>query len=236
MYEGLGVLAITAVSLGVIHTLTGPDHYIPFVAMAEARKWSLRKTILITLLSGVGHILSAVIIGLVGIMVGHSLEKLQIFDNIRGNFASWLMIAFGFVYLAYGIIKAVRNKTHRHTHLHFKSPAHFHDHAHNDEHAHVHAGEKRDISAWIIFTLLVFGPCEPLIPVLIIPTLKNSIFYTVIITGLFAVSTIITMLIAVSFLYLGVKNVFPERILRFNHAIAGGAILMSGLAVKYLGL
>jgi len=140
MIDGLGVLAITAVSLGVVHTLTGPDHYIPFIAMAEARKWNLFKTMSITFFSGIGHILSSVVIGLVGISIGSSLEKFKIFENVRGEIASWLFIAFGLVYLIYGIKKAVRKESHEHKHCHLNISTHSHVHSHNDEHLHLPPG------------------------------------------------------------------------------------------------
>ncbi|OGF47369.1 MAG: hypothetical protein A2231_01295 [Candidatus Firestonebacteria bacterium RIFOXYA2_FULL_40_8] len=236
MVGSIEVLAFTAVSLGVLHTVTGPDHYIPFVAMAEARKWSLAKTMYITFVSGLGHILSSVVIGFVGIMIGSSLEKLKMIESVRGDFAAWLMIVFGLVYLIYGIKKAVRNDNHEHKHFHLDNLLHSHEHSHHGEHLHPHAKGKKDITAWVIFTLLAFGPCEPLIPILIIPALKNSVLNTVIITGLFGIATITTMLIVVSLLYFGVKKTMSEKLFRFNHAIAGSAILMSGLAVKVFGL
>ena len=56
MHE-LTVVTITAASIGLFHTLLGPDHYLPFIVMAQARKWSLVKTTCITALCGAGHVL-----------------------------------------------------------------------------------------------------------------------------------------------------------------------------------
>ncbi|GAG00740.1 unnamed protein product, partial [marine sediment metagenome] len=44
MSNELIALYITAASIGFIHTVFGPDHYLPFVVMSKARKWSLGKT------------------------------------------------------------------------------------------------------------------------------------------------------------------------------------------------
>ena len=38
------LLLWTAASIGFVHTLLGPDHYLPFVAMSRAGGWSARKT------------------------------------------------------------------------------------------------------------------------------------------------------------------------------------------------
>ena len=44
-----------AVSVAFVHTVAGPDHYLPFVAMARAGSWSRARTIWITALCGLGH-------------------------------------------------------------------------------------------------------------------------------------------------------------------------------------
>ncbi|MCX6832664.1 MAG: hypothetical protein NT028_11150, partial [candidate division Zixibacteria bacterium] len=66
----LYLLAVTAASIGFIHTVAGPDHYIPFIVMAKARKWSMTKTTWITFLCGLGHIGGSVILGLIGVALG----------------------------------------------------------------------------------------------------------------------------------------------------------------------
>jgi nickel/cobalt transporter (NicO) family protein len=42
------VLAGTAASLGLVHTVIGPDHYLPFIVIGRARRWTLRKTLLVS--------------------------------------------------------------------------------------------------------------------------------------------------------------------------------------------
>ena len=44
MTVDLGLLILTAASIGCIHTLLGPDHYVPFVAMGAARRPSFLQT------------------------------------------------------------------------------------------------------------------------------------------------------------------------------------------------
>ena len=38
-------LLIAAITIAFLHTLTGPDHYVPFIALAKARGWGFGKTI-----------------------------------------------------------------------------------------------------------------------------------------------------------------------------------------------
>ena len=72
MEKEIMVLCITAASIGFFHTIFGPDHYVPFIVMSRARKWSHVKTILITILCGLGHVGSSVVLGLIGVAVGLS--------------------------------------------------------------------------------------------------------------------------------------------------------------------
>ena len=70
MTEEIKILTITAASIGFFHTLLGPDHYLPFIVMSKARKWSLFKTLWLTVLCGMGHVGSSIVIGLIGIGTG----------------------------------------------------------------------------------------------------------------------------------------------------------------------
>lgn len=54
MQESLRILTITAASIAFIHTIFGPDHYLPFIVMARARGWSRARTVWITLACGLG--------------------------------------------------------------------------------------------------------------------------------------------------------------------------------------
>ncbi|MDB4582328.1 hypothetical protein N9164_04185 [Draconibacterium sp.] len=62
------ILILTAASLGFVHTVLGPDHYIPFIALSKARNWSLPKTLGVTALCGIGHVLGSIAIGLIGVL------------------------------------------------------------------------------------------------------------------------------------------------------------------------
>ena len=52
MENGLMPLYITAATIGFIHTLFGPDHYVPFIVIAKAKNWGASKTLILTILCG----------------------------------------------------------------------------------------------------------------------------------------------------------------------------------------
>ncbi|MHC4586482.1 MAG: sulfite exporter TauE/SafE family protein, partial [Planctomycetota bacterium] len=80
----LSALVITAASIGFLHTLLGPDHYLPFIMMSWARKWSRTRTIVITFLCGLGHIASSIVIGMIGVSMGLAVKKLELIESSRG--------------------------------------------------------------------------------------------------------------------------------------------------------
>ncbi|NQT06146.1 MAG: sulfite exporter TauE/SafE family protein [Candidatus Omnitrophica bacterium] len=233
----LKILFITAASIGFFHTLFGPDHYLPFIVMGRARNWSLVKTSIITFLCGLGHVLSSVLLGAIGIALGMAVMKLEGLEAARGNLAAWALIGFGFAYFIWGIRQAIRNRPHKHMHIHDSFDMHVHDHAHTKEHAHVHTKEgKKSITPWILFTIFVLGPCEPLIPILMYPAAKNSMIGLIGVTLTFSAITIMTMLAIVVATSLGVKLIPMGKIERYTHALAGATICLSGLAIQFLGL
>lgn len=245
MTRELTILLATAASIGFVHTILGPDHYVPFIVMAKAGKWSNAKTMFTTFLCGVGHVGSSVVLGLLGIALGLALHKLEFIESFRGNVAAWALISFGLVYFAWGVQRAVRNKPHTHIHPHADGSLHTHEHTHTNEHAHVHSsasehahGHSSSISLtpWVLFTIFVLGPCEPLIPLLMYPAANNNMVQVFMVSGLFGIVTVVTMMSVVYLSILGLKLVPEKGAERYIHAIAGGAILLSGLAIQFLGL
>jgi nickel/cobalt exporter len=79
------VLVTTAIFIGFVHTILGPDHYLPFVAMSKARNWKLRNTLAITALCGAGHVAASVVLGLAGLALGSlfiRVESIRIQERI----------------------------------------------------------------------------------------------------------------------------------------------------------
>lgn len=139
--------------------------------------------------------LSSVALGAIGIALGIAVHRLTAIESFRGDIAAWALIAFGLVYFAWGVRQAIRNKPHRHLHSHQDGADHEHVHAHQSEHLHPHVEkEKVNITPWILFTIFVFGPCEPLIPLLMYPAAEGSLWGAALVTITFSIITIGTML------------------------------------------
>jgi sulfite exporter TauE/SafE len=213
MTSDFQLLLITATSLGFIHTILGPDHYLPFIMIGKARNWSISRVLSLTFICGVGHVLSSVIIGLLGIAIGSKMEDLVHFEGIRGNLAAWGLIAFGLAYAIWGIRHWYRR----------------HDHNHRP-------CQKKSLTPWFLFIIFVLGPCEVLIPVLMYPAANESIGALITVSAVFGISTLLTMLASVLVATYGLSFLPFKAFERFSHSIAGLLIFLSGLAIQILGL
>lgn len=231
------ILALTAASVGFVHTLFGPDHYLPFIVLAKSRNWSFRKTGMITIACGLGHVGSSIILGLIGVAFGIGIYKLESLEGGRGGLVGWLFIAFGLVYFIWGVRQAVLNKPHSHLHLHEDDESHEHFHEHVAGHTHTHGSNKiPKMTPWILFLIFVLGPCEPLIPILMYPAAEINISGLILVTSVFAITTILTMLTIVFITLRGVNLIPLGKAERYTHLVAGAMILLSGVGIQFLGL
>ncbi|MFH1004185.1 MAG: sulfite exporter TauE/SafE family protein [Bacteroidota bacterium] len=235
MTNEFSLLLLTTVLVAFTHTLTGPDHYLPFIVISKAKKWSFAKTLWFTTLCGLGHVGSSVLLGLIGIAFGIAVGKLNFFEAIRGSIISWIFTAFGFIYMIWGIWRITRNKPHKHLHIHSDEITHEHEHTHLEE-QHVHIHEQANITPWILFIIFVFGPCEPLIPIVMYPAAKNNYTEMIIVTIVFSLITILTMLTVVFIALKGINLLPMKSMEKYTHVLAGGTIFLCGLGMLFLGL
>jgi len=233
--DDMHVLLITALSLGFIHTLLGPDHYLPFIVLSKARKWSLAKTVWITLFGGVGHILGSVVLGLTGVALGISLDTLEVIEASRGDIAAWMLIVFGCFYTMYGIVTYIRNG--HHTHLpRFLLPQSIREYTHLPTTE--AEGAKEDwtrLTPWILFLIFVFGPCEVLIPMLIYPASRHNMFGVAAVAVLFGIATIATMLCTVVIGYTGTSLAQFKTGEKYMHILAGSVLTITGIGMRFWG-
>jgi hypothetical protein len=233
-------LLVTAATIGTVHTLLGPDHYVPFIALARSRAWSLRKALGVTLVCGVGHVVGSIVLGALGVAFGWAVSGLVSVEEWRGTIAGWLLLGLGVAYTAWGVRRALRNRPHAHLHAHSEGIVHQHGHDHHGEHAHPHAATSlgvvgRWLGPWSIFVVFVLGPCEPLIPILMYPAARGSWTAVLAVAGVFAVATLATMTAIVAVGALGLSWIPAARFERWSHAMAGAALALCGVAVT-LGL
>ncbi len=248
------ILCGTAASIAVVHTLLGPDHYLPFIAMSRAGQWRLRKTLFVTLACGVGHVLGSVAIGGVGIALGMSLFSVEALESFRGELAAWLLLAFGSAYFVWGVRRAIRNRPHTHWHAHANGTTHRHEHVHREGHVHVHqessapdaesgtnpmpadgranSDTTASFTPWVLFLLFLFGPCETLIPILMYPAARGRMLDVVVVAAVFGLTTLASMVTVVGLAHVAAGRISLGRFERYAHAVSGFVVLLCGVAVK----
>lgn len=208
----VSALWIAALLTAVVHTIAGPDHYLPFIAIAKSRGYSLKRTLLWTFVCGIGHIGSALLIALAFIFFSHWLSEenfVWIEDN-RGNIAAYALIGLGAAYLLW----AVRHKL---------------LHKNGQEHDHL-PQKNKNITVWVVFIIFVLGPCEALLPILTASSVMGTAA-VVSSTVIFSIATIVTMMMAVTLGLLGINTLRFNRLEKYAHEIAGGTIMACGVAI-----
>lgn len=223
------VLLLTAASVGFIHTLLGPDHYLPFIMIGRARNWAPGKAALVTAVCGVGHVIGSVLLGILGVALGIAVGSLERFELFRGELASLLLVGFGIAYGAWGLRIGLRASQHSHTHGHGEE-RHEHPHHHLTTHTHLH-GDSQSITPWALFIIFVLGPCEPLIPLLMYPAAEGSWWTLALVVLAFGITTVATMTAVVALAISGVACLSLGPVEKYVHAIAGLIIAVSGLTI-----
>ncbi|MHC4600008.1 MAG: sulfite exporter TauE/SafE family protein [Planctomycetota bacterium] len=237
----LSVLLGTAAALGFLHTILGPDHYVPFVMMAKAQKWSRRKATIITFLCAVGHVASSVAIGAGLAAAGMAVTRWEgsgwaSWHESRGGVAAWLLMGVGAAFLVWGLVRALRGRTHTHVHVHEDGEDHLHEHDHRGDHLHAHESKVKRLTPWILFTLFVFGPCESLIPLMLAAWASAGWGGAALTAGVFSATTILTVMGSVGVLLFGISLVPLRGLERWSTAAAGLSLVLCGAAIHWLGL
>ena len=232
MQSEMEILMIAAVSIACLHTVTGPDHYLPFIALSKSRGRSFTKTIGWTIVCGCGHVWSSVLLGLGGAAIGWSLSKVSWMGNIRGGIAGWVMLVFGFIYGIWGLYRAYKNNPHKHFDLEEDGSIYVYQHKHGEA---VAPQDRHKVTPWVMFIIFILGPCEPMIPLLYFPAAKNSWAGMVLLIIVYTIVTLLTMVTMVILGYFGIAFVQTEKLERYVHALGGLTIFICGAGMLFLG-
>jgi nickel/cobalt transporter (NicO) family protein len=232
MFEGLtAVLASAAIAVGSLHSLA-PDHWVPFVALARARRWPPARVAVTTALCGLGHVTASVMLGLLGLVFG--LEMLQLLGRRMESLASVLLVAFGLAYALWGLHRALSRRladVHHHGGI-----AHHHPHAHGLGHDHRDEVDARagSMTAWTLFVLFSADPCIAVIPILFAAAPLGAA-RTAVVVGAYEAATIATMVGLVLAAGTAAARLDGRWLNRYGDVAAGSIIAAVGVAVTVFG-
>ena len=210
----LVVLALTAASVGAVHSLA-PDHWAPFAAAARAQGWSALRTAGVTLLCGFGHVTVSVLLGLFGLFLG--IGAVEAFGRRLESAAGVLLVVFGIAYAAWGLRQRAGGRFHGHTHAHY-------DHVH----------EPARITVWTLFLLFSADPCVAVIP-LLLAAARSGTLSALAVVAAYELATLAAMIALVAASRTGALLLPGRWAGRYGQALAGAVIAGVGLATSLLG-
>lgn len=205
----MNILILSTLTVGILHALA-PDHWLPFVALSKTQQWSRWKLTTVTAFAGLGHVSSSLVIAVAGVMLGVAAEQINWWETSRGNIASLLLIGFGIAYMVWGI----KNWGRKHSR---------------------ELEQAKAVSYWTLFALILFGPCESLIP-LIFASSAYGWTQVFVVFILFGLSTIGMMLLQVHLAAYGVSLLHSHRFEHASDVVAGGVIALTGMTIRFFGI
>ncbi len=184
---------IAGLLMSVLHVVSGPDHLAAVTPLAIESK---KKSWLVGLVWGIGHVLGMLLLGLLFVLFKQYIN-IDIISAYGEQLVGFLLIAIG-VWSVLRVIKSQRKiGQHSHPHAH-NGDVHIHSHEHGKEHSHTHTHQ--NYYKQNIFTAMVIGIVHgvagvshiiAMLPSLALPDTSSSVLY---LSG-FAAGTILAMLI-----------------------------------------
>lgn len=229
------ILYLIAIVFGIIHIVLRPDYYAPILTISKEKNWSSNKTLGVTLFSSIGHILGSVVLSGAGLAPAILVARLRYFSSMRETILVWFLILFGLLFVFYGIRQAYRSRPHKHLQLFPDGTYHTHTHIHKKDSALVdRLTKKKDLTIWSLFVSYALTPCEALIVLQVWPAIHSHYMMIVVVTMVFSLATIITMLLMTYLILHGRRFPRFRRIGLFSYLIVGILIVMYGLALTFL--
>ncbi|MBI1684703.1 hypothetical protein [Caulobacter hibisci] len=199
-------IAATGFMVAFLHAAL-PTHWLPFVLVGRAQKWSAARTLSVTLLAGLGHVALTILLGLFLVVAGLALEpKLGgLFHWVVGG----LMVAVGVFYIARGR----------------------HSHGLPEAGRRAYTSDRAAIMALVV--LLTLSPCEAFLPYYL-AGMKHGWGAFLLLSVVLLAATAAGMLIFTGLSLAGVRRLNLDWLERYEETILGAALVLVGLAVAFL--
>jgi len=192
--------------LSVLHALI-PSHWLPVVAIGRRENWSYTTTLKITVLAGLAHAVSTVMIGIIVAIVGQQLSKqVSLFTTY---IAPVILVVIGLYY----IYQHSRHK-------------HFHVHTHAES---IPAGKV----VWGLTTAMFLSPCLEIEAYFLV---AGGMGWTMVVTiaVLYTIVTVLGMIVWVSLIYRGLSKLNWHSFEHSSGIITGLTLIVTGIVSFYI--
>ncbi len=190
-------LATGSLLLSLLHAII-PNHWLPVLAIGRKENWSLREILNVTIICGLCHVVSTLLIGWGLAFFGWELS--QKFQSITSFIAPVVLICIGLIFIY---------RHHRHKHFHLADQPH------------------KNSKSKIIFSLslaMFFSPCLE-IEAYFLAAGTESIGWVLILSTIYFFVTLVGMVIWVTVAYHS-SNKFNWHKLEHNAGIITGVTLI----------
>ena len=186
-----------------------PTHWLPFVLVGRAQRWSLSKNLLAVTAAGLAHIASTAVVGSLIVAAGMALD--EIVAGLLPHLSAILLFGFGAFYLVRSFIRR---------------PA-------------MAGGPPLDLAEptvghatafWGLVAVMALSPGEVLLPIYM-SSAQEGVAALALLTGVFAVGTILGMATFTTLARAGASVLKLERWARYEGAVLGLALIAIGLLV-----
>ena len=220
MTEAGLALVVTTVLTAVVHTLI-PDHWLPFVLVSRAERWTVRRTVLLTVISATLHVSLSIALGLTAVLAGRGAERaVQGLGERLEVLTGWMLVLFGLSYMGWFLVRG------GHVHSFGIHP----HHRPEDPEPELRRVRLKDLSGYALTFIVGFNPCILVIPCMLYAAQMSGLTLLAVAVA-FAVSTIASMVVVTLLGLKGTSRLTSPFLTRYGEAFSGGLIAAVGIAV-----
>jgi nickel/cobalt transporter (NicO) family protein len=234
----LATIAATGFTVAFFHAAI-PTHWLPFVLVARARRWTHAKALGVAIFAGLGHVALTSLLGLVIAWFGFQLDEHfgHVFTRVAGVV---LLGVAGFYFWRQWRGKGVM---HHHTPGgHHEPSAHC---GHEIEEGHSHLATELEGSELVsnrkgdwaaisgLFVMLTLSPCEGFLPIYL-SAVESGWTGFFVLSGILAAGTLGGMLLFTWLTLVGLEKVELKRVERYEAALLGAVFTILGVLMLTL--
>lgn len=195
-------IIIGSLLISLLHALI-PNHWLPVLAIGKKEGWSLGETSRITLIAGIAHVISTVIIGLLLGLIGNELtEHIDHFTHIIGPCILILM----------GLYFVRQHYKHHHFHLEKKD---------------IEKKSKRSIILALVIAMFL-SPCMEIEAYFLLAGAKGW-YMLALISAMYSIITIAGMLLWIRIVYKGLLKLNWHKWEHNAGIITGLVLIVTGI-------
>jgi len=188
-----------------------PTHWLPFVLVGRAQRWTLPKVLSAVATAGLAHIATTAVVG--GLIIAAGLALDQWIEGLMPHLSAVLLFAFGGFYLIKAMVRRAAPLSANGATLELSEPTVSHAAA-----------------FWGLVAMLAISPGEVLLPIYM-SSAQEGAGALALLTAAFALGTILGMGVFTTLARAGASVLKLERWARYEGAVLGVALIGLGLLV-----